>query len=853
MSLLKFDLLAENGILRLHPSHQNPMRRVGTILLLLALGLLVSWLMPAPSQLKGIASYLPLHTFLETVAIIISVLIFAVGWNGNSRTTYSNIALLAAIFFGVALLDFSHVLSFKGMPDFVTPSDSEKAINFWLAARTFAAVGLLAAILVPWRASITASKRYAMLSTVIITTIVIYWLFLFNPETVPRTFIQGLGLTAFKVIAEYILITINLVTAIILWRRMNFPQPYYAAMLFGAVICMAMSEFFFTLYANVTDIYNMLGHLYKVAAYLFLYRAIFVETIELPYQRLHEAQQQLALSINASNIGLWDWDIVNNQVYFSPEWKSQLGYKEDELENSFATWESLIHPDDRIKVIQSLQDFLKSSKRNYHNEFRLKHRDNSYRWILAQGELRFDQNKKPIQLLGSHVDFTERKDAEAEIHNLAYFDPLTKLPNRRLFLNRFQLALLNSARTKKYGTVMFLDLDNFKNVNDTLGHSVGDFLLAEVAVRIKGSVREEDTVARLGGDEFVILIEGIDTNAEVTSKRAAHIAEKIHDLLSDPYQISQYKNQTTASIGVALFRGTEKSVDDILKYADMAMYKAKDSGRNAIRFFDPAMQQAIEIHSALEADLRSALPNMQLSVHYQIQVDNHRNPVGVEALLRWHHPVRGMVSPQLFIPIAEETLLIIEIGLWVMKTSALQLLEWSKQEHTCHLSIAVNVSALQFKMPDFVKHVDTLIKKFGINPALLKLELTESTVLNDVDDVIAKMHALKALGIKLSMDDFGTGYSSLSYLTRLPLNQLKIDQSFVRDINIDHFDSVMVQTIIAMAKNFHLEVIAEGVETEEQFRFLEENDCLTYQGFYFGKPLPIAELDIILNKNNGLQ
>jgi diguanylate cyclase (GGDEF)-like protein/PAS domain S-box-containing protein len=849
MSLLKFNLLAVNGILRLHPSHQNPMRRVSFILLLLALGFFISWLMPAPTELKGIASYLPLHNFLEIISIIISVLIFAVGWNGNSRTMYSNIVLLAAVFFGVALLDFSHVISFKWMPDFVTPSDPEKAINFWLAARTFAAIALLAAVIIPWRASHMVNKRYAILGAVITITIGIYWIFLFHPEAIPRTFIQGLGLTAFKVNAEYALITINSLTALLLWRRMSKPQPYYAAMIFGAVSCMAMSEFFFTLYADVTDIYNLLGHIYKVAAYLFLYRAIFVETIELPFQRLHEAQQQLTLSINASNIGLWDWDIINNQVYFSPEWKSQLGYKDDELENSFATWESLMHPDDHTKVMQSLRDFLKSSKSNYHNEFRLRHKDNSYRWILAQGELRFDHNGKPIQLLGSHVDYTERKNAEAEIHNLAYFDPLTKLPNRRLFLNRFQLALLNSARSNKYGTVMFLDLDNFKTVNDTLGHSLGDFLLAEVAKRITGCVREEDTVARLGGDEFVVLIEGIDKSAEVTSKKVAQIAEKIHDLLADPYQISQYKNQTTASIGVALFRGTEKSADDILKFADMAMYKAKDSGRNAIRFFDPAMQLAIEAHTALEADLRLALLNMQLTVHYQIQADNHHQPVGVEALLRWQHPVRGMVSPAQFIPIAEETLLIIDIGLWVLKTAALQLLTWSKQEHTRHLSIAVNVSALQFKVPDFVNHVDALIKKFGINPALLKLELTESTVLGDVDDVIAKMHALKALGIKLSMDDFGTGYSSLSYLTRLPLNQLKIDQSFVREINIDHYDSVMVQTIIDMAKNFHLEVIAEGVETEEQFRFLEENDCLTYQGYYFGKPLPITELDIILNKN----
>ena len=848
MPKLLTSLFAEESIMRLHASHQKPMRYVAGFLLLLALSLIVAWLVPAPAEMRGIASYLPLHTFLETIAIIISMLIFAVGWNAHNHTVSGNIVLLAALFFGVGLLDFSHVLSFKGMPDFVTPSDPEKAINFWLAARTFAVLAIFLIVAIPWQSAISNRMRHVMLASVICVTALIYWILLFHPDLPPRTFIQGKGLTAFKIAAEYILISVSVITAIMLWIRMRKPQPYYASMLFGATSIMAMSEFFFTLYASVSDVFNLLGHVYKVVAYLFLYRAIFVETIDLPYQKLHEAQQSLALSVNASNIGLWDWDIPNNQVYFSPEWKSQLGYKDDELSNTFETWASLIHPEDRDATLQYLQNFLHTSQTNYENEFRLRHRDNTYRTILARGEVRFDSEGKPIRLLGSHIDITDRKVAEEEIHNLAFFDPLTKLPNRRLFLDRFQLALLISARSKKYGAVMFLDLDHFKVINDTLGHSLGDYLLTEVAKRIKNCLREEDTVARLGGDEFVILIEEIDTNAEVSSKRVAQIAEKIHDILSDPYQISEYKNQTTVSIGVALYCGTDKSVDDILKFADMAMYKSKESGRNTIRFFDPAMQQSIETHAALEADLRVAVSEKQFSLHYQIQVDNHKRPIGAEALLRWQHPTRGMVAPAEFIPIAEDTSLILEIGLWVIDTACQQLAAWSQNEQSRHLSLAVNVSALQFKMQDFVLNVNAIIQKRRINPSLLKLELTESAVLSDVNEVIAKMHALKELGIKLSMDDFGTGYSSLSYLTRLPLNQLKIDQSFVRDIRVDHYDSIMVQTIIDMAKNFHLDVIAEGVETEEQFRFLEDNKCFAYQGYYFGKPAPIAEFDAALLK-----
>lgn len=437
------------------------------------------------------------------------------------------------------------------------------------------------------------------------------------------------------------------------------------------------------------------------------------------------------------------------------------------------------------------------------------------------------------------VDITERKKAEDEIHNLAFYDPLTRQPNRRLLMDRLRAALSLSARSRHYGAVLFLDMDKFKTINDTLGHDYGDLLLIQVAERIQSCVRDVDTVARLGGDEFVVLLEEMDVQAEAASQKVMLIAEKIRAALIEPYQLKHHVRHSSPSIGVCLYLGTDESADNLLKHADLAMYQVKDAGRNAVRFFDPAMQLAVETHAALEADLRHAVLLGQLHLYYQIQVDDDHHPVGAEALLRWIHPERGMVSPAQFIPIAEESALIIELGNCVLDTACRQLSVWAKDEQTRDLTLAVNVSAKQFKQLDFVAQIDAVLRNYAVEPSRLKLELTESVVLNDVNDVIAKMHALKALGIKLSMDDFGTGYSSLSYLKRLPLDQLKIDQSFVRDIASDPNDAVMVKTIIDMGRNFRLQVIAEGVETQSQFDFLKENGCMAYQGYLFSKPVPI--------------
>lgn len=444
------------------------------------------------------------------------------------------------------------------------------------------------------------------------------------------------------------------------------------------------------------------------------------------------------------------------------------------------------------------------------------------------------------------LDITERKLAEQKIHQLAFFDALTGLPNRRLLMDRLSQAFAVSDRNNCYGALMFLDLDHFKALNDSRGHDVGDLLLIEVARRLQGCVREGDSVARLGGDEFVVVLELLSSNESQAVFQAEQVGEKIRAALNLPYQLNQYAHHTTPSIGIVLFKGHDESVDNLLKYADTAMYRAKDAGRNEIRFYDAGMQAALEAHVQLEGELRSALDKQQFRLYYQIQMNSQRRPIGAEVLLRWEHPERGLVSPLQFIPLAEETGLILPLGMWVLQTACAQLKIWQRDELTRDLVLAVNVSASQFLQRDFVAQVQRVLVESGAAPSRLKLELTESIVLKNVEDTIQRMYELKMLGVSFSMDDFGTGYSSLQYLKRLPLDEIKIDQSFVRDITTDPNDAAIVQTVIAMTEAMGLNVLAEGVETEAQLEFLDLRGCHAFQGYLFSKPVPLEAFEALL-------
>jgi diguanylate cyclase (GGDEF)-like protein/PAS domain S-box-containing protein len=454
-----------------------------------------------------------------------------------------------------------------------------------------------------------------------------------------------------------------------------------------------------------------------------------------------------------------------------------------------------------------------------------------------------DKDGVVTHYVGLHTDISERKATEEEIKQLAYYDPLTALPNRRLMLDRLQQALAASARSEKYGALLFIDLDNFKALNDNLGHDMGDILLQQAAQRLIACVREGDTVSRQGGDEFVIMLEELSEDSDEAAAKAKTIGEKIIASLNQAYQLTCHEYQNTPSIGITLFVNHQYTVRALLKRADIAMYEAKAAGRNTLRFFDQDMQKAVMARAALETDLRSALAKDQFELYFQRQARHDGQVIGAEALLRWEHPERGLVLPLEFISLAEEIGLIVPIGQWVLENACAQLKRWEGHAQTRHLQLAVNVSPRQFHQPDFTEQVCTMLKKAAINGNRLKLEFTESLVFEDIDDTIAKMEILKKISVSFSMDDFGTGYSSLAYLTQLPLDQLKIDQSFIHNLGMKSTDAVIVQTIIGMAKNLGMEVIAEGVETEEQRVFLEQHSCPLYQGFLFSKPVPLAEFE----------
>lgn len=451
-----------------------------------------------------------------------------------------------------------------------------------------------------------------------------------------------------------------------------------------------------------------------------------------------------------------------------------------------------------------------------------------------------------------YQDVTRLRRASAEIEKLAFFDPLTGLPNRWLLSDRLQQAGVATSRNRRHGALLFLDLDDFKTLNDTLGHDVGDLLLQQVARRVKSCVREVDTVARLGGDEFVVMLLDLSADAAEAARQTRLVGDNILRAMTNPYELQGHTYQSSCSLGATMFGPVQQSAADLLKQADIAMYQVKKAGRNGLCFFDASMQARIEARARLENDLRRGLTEQQFELYYQLQVTSTGKPIGAEALIRWHHPVRGLVLPGEFIGPAEETHLILPIGQWVLEQACKQLKAWQASPATSHLQLSVNVSARQFHQADFVDQVRVSLLDSGVPSRLLKLELTESLVLDNVDDTIEKMHAIKALGVRFSLDDFGTGYSSLGYLTRLPLGQLKIDRSFVRNIGLQDTDSTIIQTIIGMAHNLGLQVLAEGVETEAQRAFLDAHGCRLCQGFLFGRPMPADEFTELCSRQEPL-
>ena len=558
---------------------------------------------------------------------------------------------------------------------------------------------------------------------------------------------------------------------------------------------------------------------------------------EMRFRKLLEVVPVSVQGYGADGVALY-WNAASEQMY---------GYRADEALGRNLL-DLIVPANTRCDIRDGMGDIFLTGQVAPSEEAVRVHKDGSKVAVISSHAL-VNVPGRPPELFCIDTDISARIEAEQAIHRLAFYDPLTGLPNRRRLFDRLGEILHSEKFRGQHHALVCIDLDNFKILNDNLGHHVGDQLLQQVAGRLAGCIGPgQDMVARLGGDEFLVLLTGLGGQRGPALGKAESVTKKLIDALNQTYRLGSYEHNSTPSLGVTLFIDHQGTIDDLLKRADLAMYESKAAGRNTVRFFDPRMEAMAIERAALEAGLREALHENQFIVYYQDQVDGEGFLRGVEALLRWRHPERGLIAPLQFIGLAEDTGLIHQLGRWVLDCACRQLQLWAAEPDLAHLTIAVNVSARQFHHHDFVAQVLAAIEEAGARPDLLKLELTESLLLDDVADVIAKMTALKSHGVRFSLDDFGTGYSSLSYLKRLPLDQLKIDRSFVRDVTSNQNDATIVRTIVALGHSLGLEVIAEGVETDAQRKFLAGAGCHAYQGFLFGEPMPIEEFDRIAER-----
>ena len=554
---------------------------------------------------------------------------------------------------------------------------------------------------------------------------------------------------------------------------------------------------------------------------------------------VQESERKFATAFQSSPVAASIVTLLEGRfVEANDKYERDFGWKPAELRNhtthDVGLWQDRATRERWVAALKARGSII-----NY--EAQWAHKNGTLRSVSIAGEL-IEHEGTPC-ILAYITDITDRKAAEDQIHSLAFFDPLTALPNRRLLMNRLEVSMVNAQRHQRRGGLLFVDLDNFKTLNDTHGHDRGDLLLQKIALRLSACVREGDTVSRLGGDEFVIMLDALSDDALVAAGQAEATAEKVRAQLDQNFDIDDIRFHSSASIGVTLYGPQPERIEEPLKRADTAMYQAKSAGRNTVRFFDPQMQASVSALAEMEMELRHAVTDHQFVLLYQPQVNATGRVVGSEALVRWHHAERGLVSPLEFIRVAEKSDLILPLGHWILESACHQLAAWASNPALAHLSVAVNVSARQFEQPDFVQQVLLALQRTGVDPQLLKLELTESMLIDNIAAVIEKMTALKAHGVRFALDDFGTGYSSLSYLKQLPLDQLKIDRSFVRDVFTDPNDAAIARMVIVLADTLGLTVVAEGVETAKQQALLLTQGCQHFQGFHFSHPLSAHDFE----------
>lgn len=555
-------------------------------------------------------------------------------------------------------------------------------------------------------------------------------------------------------------------------------------------------------------------------------------------EELKISEERYRLALEGARDAIWDWDIIRNKSFASERWLEMLGYEAEDLKVNHLTWKELIHPEDKDRAFRAQQDHLSGKTPFYSSEYRLKMKNGQYKWILARGKVLRDEAGKPIRIAGSQTDISERKNFEEKINYIAHYDSLTGLPNRVYFEKSLAQSLLESSRNNLRGAVFFLDLDNFKTVNDTFGHSTGDNLLKDVAEILKSFRSENIIVARFGGDEFVIIVHDVKDDEYVIE-----LASNIVRALNRPWRIKGREFYSTVSMGVEFYPNAECNVQSVLSNADCAMYSVKKDGKDNYRVYSSKMNKALMEQINMENNLRHALNQNEFILHYQPQINQKTGEiVGIEALIRWNSPSLGLIYPNDFINIAEETGLIVPIGEWVLREACKQNKKWHQMSNK-KFPISVNISVHQFKQPDIIDKVKTILNETGLEAQWLCLEITESITIFDIEFVVKILKDLRAIGVSIALDDFGTGSSSLSYLTKLPINIIKIDKSFVNEINKNTHEDAIIEAIIAMSHKMNIGVIAEGIETMDQYEFLLQKDCDMAQGYLFSKPLSCNDIE----------
>ncbi len=811
--------------------------------LLLALGpLLLWWVSDATHQVPfATGPFLLLHTALETVTVVVALLVFVTGQRSLLGTEAGALLILGQAFLGVALLDYLHLMSYVGMPDVVSANTQHKSIFFWLCARLLAAGALLLYASLALRGSRPFQLTHPAIPLVVTLTGVglCAWFGLALPEHIPALFVSGSGLTPLKIGTEYLVVAINAVSLIVLWRlRKRLPAEQLAALSI-AVSLSLVSELFFTKFGvKDTDSANVLGHLYKLAAYLFLYQATFDQALRRPLadMQVQHLREKLILSTAPDGV-LWV-DQHGQILMANPAMEQMSGYSTQELIGQ--TVNLLLPAHMRARHTHSMQSFFSKphARAMAASDLQLQRRNGELMPVdIALGHWEGPDERHAIAYIR---DLTDRKKMEATLRRQATHDELTGLPNRWFFNVQLEQALKRSQRSNLRMAVLLLDLDYFKTINDSYGHATGDALLVQVAARIRQPLRDNDVLERLGGDEFVVLLTDLGNVEEAVS-----VAAKLLSALQAAYPLDNREVYSGASLGMAFFPSDAQDGATLLRYADMAMYQAKNSGRGAYACYSQEMDRRVHEDMQLHTKLKEAIAQGLLRLHYQPQVDVISNAmVGAEALLRWHDAELGDISPLRCVAVAEATGLILPLSDWVLQTACCQIAAW--QRAGTPLRVAVNVSAQLFRQRDLVDKLSQALQQTGAHACWLDIEITESVAMDQTDLARQQIEALVALGCSVALDDFGTGYSSLAYLKTLPVSKLKIDKTFMDGVPEDGNDVTLSRTIIAMAHNLGLGLVAEGVETQAQLEFLRQHGCQTYQGWLYAKAMDANALSLRL-------